>query len=382
MDDNVISKERVHEYFSPYKRLDPPWTIYEWVKTVLMTVFVLPFRILYMLLACGFLVLVAFVATIGVPTSQASESSASQDTGADFDYDKDPLFQPLSPWRKILLNIIFPVCRSILFVSLGVYHIKKDKVPFSEPVMRKQPPVPENAYVIVANHLGYIDILVLLSKFQGSFVAKGDLERAPIVGIVARSLQCMFVRKGQSLTTQLINRMTTTYRCHRTRESCPKCPACMSKLVIFPEGTTTNGSAMVTFRTGVFNAGLPVKPVCIQFPYKHFNLSWETIRFREHLFRTMTQVRNDVTCTELPVYVPSAEEQADARLYSINVQTEMARVLDQPISALNRKHKFLYHSYLLGKESNEMEVLEKARKLVETDDQLLYYKARNVDDLV
>lgn len=156
----------------------------------------------------------------------------------------------------------------------------------------------------------------------------------------------------------------------------------MSSLVIFPEGTTSNGTAMIPFRTGVFNAALPVKPVCIQFPHRRFNLSWESIRFREHAFRSMTQLWNEVRCTELPVYVPTKEEQLDARLYASNVQAEMALVLNQTIVPLNRKHKFLYHSYLIGKETNEDTILNKAAELSEQDEQLVYLSSKRIMDAV
>ena len=338
---------------------------------------------LYLLLASTLLVIIASIAMIGVKPSHTAQMSSAEEGKPPASFDEDSLFQPPPKWRKILISMLFPLCRSILFFSFGVYYVSMDTKQFSH-----KPPPPTNsaqpakAYVIVANHLGYIDILVLLSMFRGSFVAKGELENAFVVGRLARALQCMFVRKGQSLTSQLINRVRSTYQCHEERETCPSCPACMSKLVIFPEGTTSNGTAMVPFRTGIFNAGLPVKPVCIQFPYQHFNLSWETIRFREHLFRTMTQVRNLVHCIELPVYEPSEEEKLDARLYALNVQQEMATALQIPIQPLNRRHKFLYHSFLLGREPDAAEVLRKAKQISDEDEQILFVKERMGEELV
>lgn len=96
----------------------------------------------------------------------------------------------------------------------------------------------------------------------------------------------------------------------------------------------------------------------------------------------MTQVVNHVHITELPIYEPSDEEKADPRLYALNVQTEMARVLAQPVVPLNRKHKFLYHSWILGKEQNESEVLRKAEELKSQDEQLLYFVNNSAVDLV
>lgn len=372
---SAATSEMIHDYFAPYKRISKPWDMYERFKTVFVSIFILPFRVLFLFIAGGMLFVVATVAMMGI--SSADDATSSEES----DPENDQLFSPLPLWRKALLAIMFPIARSILFVSFGVYYIKTDTQQFSDEVPRKANS-PSEAYVIVGNHLGYIDILVLLCKYRGSFVAKGELEFTPIVGRIARALQCMFVRKNQSLTSQLITRVRSTYQCHTKRKTCSGCPSCMSKLVIFPEGTTTNGTSMVAFRTGVFNAGLAVKPICIRFPYKHFNLSWETIRFREHLFRTMTQFCNRVHITELPVYEPSEAEMNDSRLFASNVQTEMARVLNQPIFPLNRKHKFLYHSYLLGKEENEAEVLMKAAKLSREDDQLVFINRNRTLDAV
>lgn len=367
----------MHAHFSPYRRISPAWTLYERVKTLVLAIFVLPIRLLYMGLAGLILLLIATIAMLGMPTMD-TPIAKGEDT-EERDYDNDPLNKPLPKWRKMLLRSMFPIARSVLFVSFGVYSIHTEKRPFSDEVPR-QPESTGKAYVIVANHLGYIDVLVLLCKFKGSFVAKGELESTPIIGGLARALQCMFVRKGHSLTAQLIARVQSTYRCHEKRATCTGCPSCMSKLVIFPEGTTTNGTAMVPFRTGVFNAGLAVKPVCIELPYRHFNLSWESIRFREHLFRTMTQFKNEVQIVELPVYEPSEEEMTDARLFASNVQTEMAKALNQPIVPLNRKHKFLYHSWILGKEENEAEVLKKSAQLFSEDEQLAYItESRTLD---
>lgn len=375
-----VSAQDINQYFSPYQRVSPPWDIYERVKTLLVAIFILPFRLLYLGIGILIMLLIASLANIGLQPSRSSETPPKSEQNPGLDYDEDSLFRPPPAWRKFLLSLMYPVARSVLFISFGVFHIKTDKRSFS----KKSPNTPPsaNAYVTVANHLGYIDILVLFCKFHGSFVAKGELENTPVVGKLARALQCMFVRKGQSLTTQLINRVQSTYQCHVLRETCTGCPACQSKLVIFPEGTTTNGTAMVPFRTGVFNAGVPVKPICIRFPYSHFNLSWETIRFREHVFRTMTQLVNYVHISELPVYNPSTEEMMDARLYASNVQEEMSIVLEQPVELLNRKHKFLYHSYLLGKEEGEQETLRKAEELFKADDQLMYISEKDPEEAV
>lgn len=383
MQTEAPTRDTIHQVFEPYRRISPPWTASERIKTLIMTIFILPLRILFLVFASIPIVILARIALIGKPAP--SHTDRTNDNEEAVDYDSDPLFQQVSPWRRFLIQLASPIARCILFFSFGIFYIRMDKAPFSERVAHRQPKHGDKAraYVVVANHLGYIDILVLLATYKGSFVAKGECESTPVIGLCARALQCMFVRAGQPLTTQLVQRIRATYDCHKQREEsgagCRGCPTCLSKLVVFAEGTTTNGTLMIPFRTGVFNAGLPVQPVCVRFPYTRFNPTWETIRFREHIFRMMTQFRNRVHCTQLPVYIPSEEEQLDSRLFATNVQAEIANVLQQSIVPLNRKHKFLYHSYLLGRESDEAEVLIKAYDIFDKDEQLKHFIRTHVE---
>lgn len=380
LDTEQPTRETIHELFYSFQRISPGWTFYERVKTALVLIFLVPFRLIFLLLAGSILLLIGKLALISSSSPTKQRNNDAVNGNDESESDDELLYQPLSKWRRLLLSLSSPLIRSILFVTFGIYHIRhKEQTEFSsEYYNAERDKTVKRAYVIVANHLGYIDILVLMYSFRGSFVAKGECERTPVVGILARALQCMFVHEGQSLTNQLVRRVKTTWDCHQIREQQKRCGdagcmTCMTSLVIFPEGTTTNGFSMIPFRTGVFNAGVALKPICIQFPHKHFNLSWETIRFRDHVFRTLTQVVNNVEFTELPVYVPSAQEVENTKLFSRNVQFEMGLALNQRVVPLNRKMKFLYHSYLLGKVENETEVLKKAKELLEQDELLMDY---------
>lgn len=345
-------------YFAPFVRVSPPVDAYEVIKTAVMCL-VLPFRFLFLIVAGALVWLLARLAMVGVP---ASKLAAFVNT-------------PISPVRNTLVRMMFPLMRAIAFVCFGIVRVRRERLPGAP----KEPKEGgQRAFVVVSNHLGYLDILMLLCVHRASFVSKGALERFPVIGTVAAALQCLFVRDGESLTTSLVQRLRDTIVCHK-KGPCPGCPGCLNKLVIFPEGTTTNGTAMIALRTGVFNAGVPVQPVCVRFPHRHFNISWETISFKEHMFRTMTQVYNDVVITQLPVYEPSAEEKMDARLYAANVQRLMADVLKQKVYPLNRKHKFLYHSFLLRKIDGK-ELREKAEEVFAQDAQLQYLAEVSAED--
>merc|ERR1711862_865869 len=90
---------------------------------------------------------------------------------------------------------------------------------------------------------------------------------------------------------------------------------------------------------------------------------------KQHLFYTMTQLYNTATIIKLPIYNPSVEEQNNQHLFCNNVQRLFSTVLNQDIYALNRKHKILYHKYLLGS-INEKELLELAKEESKKDSTL------------
>lgn len=46
------------------------------------------------------------------------------------------------------------------------------------------------------------------------------------------------------------------------------------QILIFPEGTCSNGHAVVQFKPGAFGPGLPVQPVAIRYPNRTNTVSW------------------------------------------------------------------------------------------------------------
>ncbi|KAL5987107.1 hypothetical protein ACLOJK_041103 [Asimina triloba] len=86
-------------------------------------------------------------------------------------------------------------------------------------------------------------------------------------------------------------------------------------VIIFPEGTTTNGEFLLPFKTGGFLSKTPVLPVILRYPYQRFSPAWESI----------SGFVNYMEVTYLPAYYPSEEEKQDPRLYAINVRKLMAK---------------------------------------------------------
>ena len=136
------------------------------------------------------------------------------------------------------------------------------------------------------------------------------------------------------LAKALKERMELTYNMHvdsndfSLKNTCGGCSLCNTNLIVFPEGTTTNGSCLLSFRKGVFNAGLPVKPIVFRFPWKSVNTTWESAWFTNLTFRMFTQFNIKMEIIECPPYIPNKYEREDPSLYAFNVSLFMARMME------------------------------------------------------
>ncbi|HEX4249137.1 MAG TPA: lysophospholipid acyltransferase family protein [Pseudonocardia sp.] len=107
--------------------------------------------------------------------------------------------------------------------------------------------------LVVANHLSWLDILVLGSVQPMRMVAKREVRDWPLVGAVATRAGTLFVdRAGLRALPGVVAEVTTALRAG-------------AAVGLFPEGTTWCGAATGVFRRAGFqaalDAGVPVRPV-------------------------------------------------------------------------------------------------------------------------
>lgn len=116
--------------------------------------------------------------------------------------------------------------------------------------------LPRGPAVLVSNHLGYIDPVVLCSLVACSPVAKSEIRAWPLVGEPLARLNVCFVRRGSALSGARVLR-----QCLRTL-------AAGVSVLNFPEGTTSRGG-LLPFQLGAFwlarRSGLPLVPVGMEF---------------------------------------------------------------------------------------------------------------------
>lgn len=112
-------------------------------------------------------------------------------------------------------------------------------------------------YLIVSNHLSYMDIFIISDSFPSCFVTSQEMKETPFLGQVCLLAGCLFVeRRRRSGINNEINELARA----------------LTKglnVAIFPEATSTNGEAVLKFRRPLFQSAIVSKvnvlPICINY---------------------------------------------------------------------------------------------------------------------
>lgn len=201
--------------------------------------------------------------------------------------------------------------------------------------------------VVVCNHVSWIDALVLTSSFFPSFVAKDSVRDLPIWGRLALVMRCLFVssgKKGGGSSAALIGRIRDVGSANNRQQEGKN--LLTGSIVVFPEGTTTNGSFLLPFRTGAFAAGLPVQPILLKYDFVAFNPSWETISPKKHIVRLLAQPSHRCHVISLPQIAPTGESKEDVRDFANRARDAIAEAGGLQKSDLGYQDKMKYHHLL------------------------------------
>lgn len=109
--------------------------------------------------------------------------------------------------------------------------------------------------LVAANHLGYLDILVLSSITPVVFVAKSEVREWPVFGWLAAAAGTRFIdREARGDVVRVGNELVEAV-------------AAGVAVVVFPEATSTDGVAVLPFKSSLFqpavDARLRVVPVAL-----------------------------------------------------------------------------------------------------------------------
>ena len=94
--------------------------------------------------------------------------------------------------------------------------------------------------LLISNHASYLDIIILGSIFKTSFIAKKEISKWPLLGILAKLQNTIFIDRRVSSLKNQENQIIK----HLNEKK---------NLVIFPEGTSSDGNRVLPFKSSLFN---------------------------------------------------------------------------------------------------------------------------------
>jgi len=191
--------------------------------TMIRTIFFYPYIVISLLFSFIFRIKIKFLTNKG-----------------DLKRRKEYIHKVSSTWAKFVIKI----------AGAKVNIIGLDNLPKDQTVL------------FVSNHQSNFDIPLLLSCIDvpKGFIAKKELENWPIISIWAKYINCIFMdrhnlRKSSTSIVEGINLLKSGY-----------------SMVIFPEGTRSNGKPVDEFKGGSFKLATkskcPIVPLTINGTYK------------------------------------------------------------------------------------------------------------------
>ena len=156
-----------------------------------------------------------------------------------------------TPWPKVRLGWRNRIVKRWARGMAGIVNMRMQ-------VIGTPPPAP---FFLVANHLSYVDIVLLLANVDGVFVAKRELNQWPVVGYLTRLVGTIFLNRNSRRDARRVIQIID----QRIREG--------DGVMVFPEGTSGDGAEVYPMKTAMFEWAAerrhPVRVAAIHYATGH-----------------------------------------------------------------------------------------------------------------
>ncbi|HEV2709072.1 MAG TPA: 1-acyl-sn-glycerol-3-phosphate acyltransferase [Edaphobacter sp.] len=140
---------------------------------------------------------------------------------------------------------------------------------------------------LISNHLGYLDIVVFAALHPCVFVSKAELQQVPVLGWMTTMSGTVYVARGHGGSAV------------KARSGMQAAADADLPVVFFPEGTTTNGSGMLRFHSGLLaqamESGMPITAAYLRYRLDETNDAtvaddvcyWGDAKMLPHIFKLL-----------------------------------------------------------------------------------------------
>ena len=183
----------------------------------------------------------------------------------------------MSPPRRSPLVALWRLLRASIHVLLGLWTIRREFDRLTPEqcalrvrewsremldimgvtlVVRGTPPA-HGPLLLAANHISWLDILVMDAAHPARFVSKADVKHWPVLGALITGAGTLYIeRTSRRDAMRVVHQMAAALSAGDT-------------LAVFPEGTTGDGRELLPFHANLIQAAIsahaPVLPVALQY---------------------------------------------------------------------------------------------------------------------
>ncbi len=199
---------------------------------------------------------------------------------------------------------------------------------------------PEPPFLLVSNHLGYLDVFVFMSHLSCALVAKQEIRSWPVVGYLVKIGGTIFIDRNSRKDVLRIN--------DRLEEAIQRGQG----IIVFPEGTSTAGDQVLPFRASllapiaasnrpVHFASLTYRTPGSDAPTYQTTAWWGDMTFADHFWRMLALPRIDAH-----VHFGKIEGDTDDRKEIAERLTEEVRSRFEPIPGAAEAVQIAQPAYL------------------------------------
>jgi 1-acyl-sn-glycerol-3-phosphate acyltransferase len=130
--------------------------------------------------------------------------------------------------------------------------------------------------LLVSNHLSYLDIVAIASVVPTAFVSKAEVKKWPVFGTLAKLGGTIFIQRERRFDVGEVN--------HEIKTAL----AAGLLVVVFPEGTSSNGETILPFRASLLEpalrGGYEIAIACLRYELDDGDAKQEVCYWGDHKF--------------------------------------------------------------------------------------------------
>ena len=249
---------------------------------------------------------------------------------------------PLARWMLTFISKCLSKCWTFVCSILWVSH-NYPTACYKKYLGPDWKPSYDRPSTIVANHSSWVDICMMMTKYTPSFISKASVRKVPGIGFMAEINHTLFMDRASKDDRKA---MFAKIDEHQKRAEAGE----INPLVMHPEGGTTNGTALVNFKSGAFAGLNSVQPVAIKYNSSMIPLTTGVLEFQDHILLVGINPIATASLNIYPVFKPNdyfwahhlkpGEEKMDC--YARVIRAIIAEACEIPMVDIDMNEKMTY----------------------------------------